>query len=544
MANICSGSLIIMALVLGVVSAFGDEAAPTTAYPVLGILQVHPDLQRTEFALSADETFEAIRERHLIYTGDGKWLRAVRDAKNRLGYDVPVIVYMGGFTTNYGGATEVETGYRGAVAMIDVTTLAESINAQTTDVTVKMPPDGECPIVASTADITDARDKRKYCFWLRVDDEMMKVLEVDEKTGRLRVERGFESAAAPHEAGATVFTPVYLGDRTQPTKYRSSNSWPGGRDYIRYALDPRADDAQRYKADLIIALMKTGYDGAWLDTFQPRPFNLCDPLGGKIIYFWDFRTGQRYDWDSYRAGLQEFLRGVRRKVTEAVGREPYLGANSVSGSYPRGGKLLFAAPDRPGLLDAYCFEDSYITPTGGKRPDGKLDVTFDPIPLRRWLNVQRGERDAALSGLRALCMIGPAGYVSAYINPSLENYEQLIRFSWCSYLLTVTRERTTYFGLPLLITKLGDRVGFLPLPDLCYYPIGDPVDNGDTASFKLPGQDCYMRRFTNGLVVVNPSDEAASVELPDGYVEPESNTPVKQVELSAGGGLLLPRAKR
>ena len=96
------------------------------------------------------------------------------------------------------------------------------------------------------------------------------------------------------------------------------------RGYAAYDVATKTKPFIDFKADLIIALMKTGYDGAWLDTFQPVPYNLCDALGRKVQYYWDFHSRRRYDFDSYTTALQAFLRGVRQKVKQALGKEPFL----------------------------------------------------------------------------------------------------------------------------------------------------------------------------------------------------------------------------
>jgi hypothetical protein len=519
---------------------FAADAPRQPTYPVFGILQVDPQMRKQGAALP-EAAYAALNQRQLIYTSDTAPLRAVRDARQAIGCRTPVIVYMGGFTTNPGGATEIETHFRTATAMIDVTTLAVDVDAQSQQLRVVVPRDGELAIQASTADRSAANDKSKYCCWIRIDDELLQVTGVDAKSGALRVVRGLESQPAPHQAGATVLTPVYLGNREHPNTVRESNSWPNARDYLRYALDPATAAAVRYKGDLIIDLMRSGYDGAWLDTFQPFPFNLCDALGRKITYFWDFHSGRRYDTQSYLAALQQFLRGVRAHVKAAVGREPYLVANSVSGSYGRGGKLLFSAPDRPGLLDAYCFEDSYATPNARRGQGQKLEATFAPLPEKTWLTRITDQADAARSGLHALCMIGPAGYVAAYLNPHLENYDQLVRFAWCSYLLTVTKDRTTTFGLPLLITNTGQGVSFLPLPEMCFAPLGDPQDNAGIDTLKVSGTPCYLRRFEHGAVVVNPAaaGEPAVVKLPRPMVDFVTHKPVESISLPPGDGCLL-----
>jgi hypothetical protein len=535
--------LCLLALLLsaGFATATAGEGARKPSYPIFAILQSDPKF-REATALTGPEAFAPLCQYQMIYTSDGAPLRMVRDARKAIDCKVPLLVYMGGFTTNPGGATEIEQGYRPAVAMIDATSLAAGIDASAGQVQVHIPKDGELPIKASTADVTDPRGNTKYCFWIRVDEELMKVLEADTKTGVLRVQRGFESKAAAHSANATVFAPVYLGNRQQLGAIRHTNSWPGGPDYLRYGLDPQSDAAQRFKADLIIDLMKGGYDGAWLDTFQPVPYNLCDALGRKVSYYWDFQGQRRYDFDSYTAALQAFLRGVRQKVKDALGKEPVLAANSITGSYAQGGKKLIDGPGRPALLDGgYCFEDSYITPIASSGKRGKLQATFSPVKPELWLRNVQNEADAARDGLRALCMIGPAGYVAAYINPGLENYEQLLRFSWCSFLLTVTQERSLCFGLPLLITQREGKAAFLPLSEMFYAPLGDPVDTNQIEKLKLPNSPCYLRKFAGALVVVNPPGTAkpAVVDIPTGYVDWQSKQPVSQASLPPGDARLL-----
>ncbi|MCX7012160.1 MAG: hypothetical protein NTW86_06275 [Candidatus Sumerlaeota bacterium] len=534
MKTLCRSTVVIACLLLGVAPFSALATAPQTSYPIFGILGTDPALQGKESAPQGREAFEPIQQYKIIYMHQDAVLEAVRDAKIQYGFDTRVLVYMGGFTTNRGGATLIEQQYRHAVAMIDVATLAAAIDAKATEITASVPADGEFPILASTADVSDPKDSKQFCFWIRVDDELMKVAEADGKTGRLRVVRGFDSQAAAHKEGATILAPCYVGNRDQLDAMRHTNSWPGGPDYMRYALDPASDDAQRFKASYIIEWMKSGYDGAWLDTFEPTIFNICDPLGRKVAMAWDFRNGRRHTMESNVSALQEMVRGVRKKVKEAAGREPYIAANNVAKSYETGGKLLLASRDRPGLLDAYCFEDSYLRPSGGTR-------AFSPVSKDKWTQNVTNERDAARDGLRALCMIGPAGWVAAYINPSLPNYDQLVRFSWCSFLLTVTKERTTYFGMPLLITNLDGKAGFLPLAPLFFYPIGDPIDDGGIDSFTQADSGVYLRTFTNGLVVVAPPglETAATVAIPAGYRDPKTQEEVRQLTLNGGDGVLL-----
>ena len=150
----------------------------------------------------------------------------------------------------------------------------------------------------------DPQDRTRYCFWLRVDDEFMKVTAVDAATGRVKVVRGFDrTAAVAHRAGSVALAPVYLGNRARDSA-RFSTSWPGARNRIRYAADTSTPEGQAFKARCVAAVMRAGYDGAWWDTYDPTPYNLCDPLGralgGKT---WDLQQGAPRDFGTWISSM-------------------------------------------------------------------------------------------------------------------------------------------------------------------------------------------------------------------------------------------------
>ena len=74
-----------------------------------------------------------------------------------------------------------------------------------------------------------------------------------------------------------------------------------------------------------------------------------------------------------------------------------------------------------------------------------------------------------------------------------------------------------------------------------FAPIGDPVDSNEIRKLKLSNADCYLRRFANGLVIVNVSNSGnpTIVDVPAGYVVWESKQPVSQVKLPPGDARLL-----
>ncbi len=541
--------------------AFAQSSAPDRmpAYPLFGFVG---GLKDQSITISGDKIAnpEEISHYQFLYSSPNQALEAVRQARDANHYKTIVPVYMGGYTTNAGGATEVEQNYIDAVAMTDVSTLAASVDASATQIKVALPKQGELPIVASTAENADPKNFKEYVFWVQIDQERMKVTALDKTSGALTVERGFKSSPAAHEANAVVLTPVYLGKKTDTQAVRHTNSWPGARDYLRYALNPAADAMQQYKANVIIDLMKKGFDGAWLDTYQVGTYNLCNAVGEPIQRYWNFETNSRYTGQTQEKAMEAMLRSIREKVKSAVGREPVLYANSCTGTYRTGAKLLFNSPERTGLLDGYCFEDSYIHPSFEVSGVKKFSAAFTPITGNRWATTVTDQADAARSHLNALCMVGPAGYVANYIVPDLTNYEALMRYSYCSFLLTVTPEKTTTFGLPFVFQQKDQKARILPAPAIVYYPIGDPVEDKPLEQMQMPGTTCYARKFSNGMVIVNAGtvtaataptskgnaktqakakEKSAMVTIPEGYVAPDGKPLGTQVELAVGDALLL-----
>jgi hypothetical protein len=545
-------SCLLLLPLLGAGAALAAHRPP--AYPVSAI--VVDDFRAQPVA--GRPLAEILEPTRMAYYDNTPTLRLIRDA--RPAGSPPVVVYMGGFTTNGADILWLEQEHRRGIAMVRVANLAHDLDATARELTLGEPRDGELAVVASTADGVDLQDRSRYCYWLRLDDELMKVTAVDAATGRVTVARGFDrSAPAAHRAGTAALGPVYLGNRDRPS-VRFSASWPGASGRIRYAVEPGHPEAQAYKARCVIEVMRAGYDGAWWDTFRAEPINLCDALGRnlKAGTLWNSATGRPHDFASSLQSLETYTRSVRAIVHRATGREPVLYANSVASTYNLGAKGLINGPATHGLLDGYCLEDSFLapeTPSGRPSPRaGEADpvvpapppITYVATTGRTWLRHVGILADAARDLLHVIGMSGAAGYLAGRLNSDLPDHARLIRYSYASFLLTVTAERSTSFGLPLIVQhETGRPATATPWPELLYAPIGDPAGPNDLAGLKLAGSPCYARHFTGGYVVVHPGEpgEPAEVEVPAGLVDAESGRPVASVKLAPGDAVILVRAK-
>jgi len=531
-------------------AASGPVGAPRApAYPITAIVQA--DLRSAPVA--GAPLADVVATARMAYFDDTPPLRLVRDA--RPAGAPPVIVYMGGFTTNGDDVLWLEKEYRRGIAMIQVAKLAHDLDAHAREFTLIEPRAGELAVIASTADGLDLQDRSKYCYWLRLGDELLKVTAVDAATGKVTVERGFDrSTPAAHAAGTAALGPVYLGNRDRPSA-RFSDSWPGANNRIRYSVEPSSPEGQAYKARCVVAVMRAGFDGAWWDTFSPQPGNPCDALGRPVRGLtWNPAAGRQHDFASSLTALGHYIRNIRALVRKEMGREPVLYANHVGGSYEQGSKILINTPTTHDMLDGYCFEDSFLVPKAAppkkierKSADpvtpGPPPTTYDRVTHKAWLRTVGVLADAARTRRHVIAMVGAAGYLAGRFNSDLPDHAALLRFSYASYLLTVTAERSTSLGLPLAVQTGAGAPTATPWPELLLASLGDPAQSNEIDTLKVSDTPCYARAFARGWVAVNPADtgEPITLAVPAGLVNAETRQSVTTTSLAPGQAVIMVR---
>ncbi len=489
-----------------------------------------------------------LRHYSFVYRTDNDLLKSVRTAIHRANLDVRVLAYMGSnYTSGRRELRWVETpGRRNAVALVDVAVLAKPITTlDETEIAIEY--DGSLAIHASSARQSELHDPRRFDFWIRIDDEFMRVLSVDTGTRLLSVERGFDSAAATHEVGAPLLAPCYHGDRREGglLQKRRRNGYPrapiggGSRYALSYALDPTAPETMDLLARRIGGHLKRGNDGVWIDNFKPAPNWMCNALGEKSPYPWNHAKGRRFTDAELTEALLELLGNLRARSSQDLGRTAYFAANGVAGIYdePAGPRLFRSSADRRGL-DAFAFEDAFIKPLPFDRAQGRVE--FRANPTKRYVARVEALQDAARRELPAVAMTTAAGALGAFFTLDLANYEALDRFGWCSFLLTVTPERTTYFGRPAVFRAKSDNLVLAPLARHYFLDIGSPLEEKALADYSVAG-DCYAREFENALVVVNAGIEVRNVPLSSRI---SRLVAVRELKLAGGDGRILMKVIR
>ena len=444
-----------------------------------------------------------------------------------------------------------ESRYRDCLSMMLAAQLTESIDANSTHFRVALAGDGKkgskkppvIPIRASTieGEFSSAETAKPstqfYVFWIRIGNELMRVNQFDPATGAIEVARGF-SATFPvaHNAGDNVFSPVYLGYERSPTSKEAANTssrgnYPGAHDnQLRYVFDPAYSKGYLFQAEETQkAMQENRVDGVWMDTLNCGTFNLSDCLGraaaGKV---WDFAKNQPYDADDFRLGQERKVAFIQDYIKATLGKYPFLVANNLTEAYEpgKGGlKLLLMSTEvKPRPLDGYCMEGGLEL----KNPD-------------KWKKRISMLMDAAQNGLAAAPIWANAGSPSfAESEPDTPKRDKEERFGYASYLLAVEKDGKTIMGTYAFYQANGNR--FVKVNPVYYYPIGYPTETVKPEAFDsylMKDRPVYRRTFTNGLVLVNPSDKACPVTFDKPYLDPDTRRLVTAVTMPAGTGKIM-----
>jgi len=499
----------------------------------------------------------------------GKFSREQNDAIRKINPNFKCLTYINStYTRSVDDVRLAESKYRNGLCMLLAARLAEPIDAGQTRFRVAPPREEKLaegkpaaiPIRASTieGDFSSADaakpSTKYYVFWIRIGDELMRVNKFDPAGGEIEVSRGFSaSKPAGHKAGDNVFSPVYLGyKRTAggPAKESMNDDadddpglvdgppggsgkekypgeHPGGPgSHLRYVLDPSSNDGNLWRAQqALAAMLEDGVDGVWMDTFNCGTFNLGDCLGRKA-HPWNFTRNQAYDFDDFRLGQEKKVAFIQEFVKAQLGKYPFLVANNLHNYEPgRGGMKLLLVPTqvKPRPLDGFCME--------GGLAIRSLDGWKERIQLLM---------DAAQNGLAAMPIIGGAGAKSVLSEPDTPARDKAERFAYAGYLLAVEKDGKAMMGTYAFYQADGKR--FVKVHPMYYYPIGRPAETvkpDQLDSYLLKGLPVYRRAFTNGLVLVNPSQEACTVDLGRSYVDPDARKAVTTVAMPAGTGKIL-----
>ena len=375
-----------------------------------------------------------------------------------------------------------------------------------------------------------SKSAREFLFFIRIDNELMRVDEWDAETGRLKVLRGYNgSTAARHDKGDVLTSPIYNGNGPfaenaisfggkQTMRLESAKAKANRQLY--YCSDKGPDNIpvlERRAKEILETMQKKGVDGTALDVMSASlpMFKMVNALGLKTVP-WNFSKNQPYSNADWVVGHDRMIGVIQRHIHERLGRWPVLQANGVrnhsfekgegDGGYSK--QLLIPTDLKHRPLDAYHTEMG-VAAYGDNFPDQfrMLQIAF--------------KEDLAVS----------FAMKAAFLARNQEEYDRATVYSSAFFYMVyepkegerdIERDGTgpvlrvsylsVFFHLPAVgptwTHPYGGLTYKLGLPYTLFLPLGKPLEThepGDMDAYRYKDSNVFMRRYENGLVLINPT---------------------------------------
>lgn len=311
-----------------------------------------------------------------------------------------------------------------------------------------------------------------YVFWLRIGDELMKVVGWDPDNFLVNVERGFDKTEKiNHYPGEIITTPIYETGE----KESKAHAFPvSGNERIHYGLDVSESNKQGflYKAERIVKAVEHGYDGVSIDLLSTRqpPYNYVDCFGRKARP-WNHNTNTFQTVEERQNGFLEMIRLTYEFVKEKTSKDVYINGNEANWYMTNKNKKLKTP------LSASIMENAF------------------PILNRYWDKsykkfIKMGEKDQNIR-----VVMGPGKWV---MTPG--KFVPMFNFCFCQYLLFVGEKTDNFiFGCCFNQHKnKNSKKSELHIPKLAYLKTGLPISD------IINKENIYYRHFENVTIFIYP----------------------------------------
>lgn len=394
---------------------------------------------------------------------------------------------------------------------------------------------------ASTAPREFSESINEYVTILRIGDEIMRIIAVDSGRQEVTVLRGYrDTKAEAHPAGSIVFAPVYRGKKSsEEGVYGEGNSFPDCGDAnphkkLEYHLRLDSKKTSELLSESGARLIQNGATGLWLDLTSPGMFIPCNAFGDKVTP-WNFESGAEYTKTGYLKHQERKVNGLREWIRQKTGIMPQIVANNHDkGKYfEKGGcgmDLVRPTAQKPIPINGVI-----------------LEAAFSFYQLHNWETPQTWETSLStlIHGSQNKYPVWPwiknvrYAYLPMSQNDEAERYQF---FDYTSTLLGYEKEAGVVCPMPLhRVDETGKRT--LNLPDYLFYDLGDPVERvpyDQVGQMLIPGKNTYIRKWSKAIVLVNPSGtDDADIAIPDGYMDPSTNSKAGRISMPAHTGKIL-----
>ena len=473
-------------------SAYGAsryDPAARTPYPLYAIefgLDFPIDAERAAWLADG---FEA-------YFGSLEIEPDALEAARKVRPDFQFIHYVGRWSLRGEQTDRIQGKLRGEVLYFQLGRLAEDLSPEATTLQVE-DPFGTSETLESNPEVT---------AWLKLGDEWLRIIRAQGNI--FEVERGWDgSVVAAHPSGTPVIAPV-VGSRA-PVR--------DGRLALRH--DVGASLRWESIEGFLHERFTENQGAVWIDILIGNYASYA--FGGELIEMssgrqWNMRKGQPYSEMEIAHETEKAIHGLQESFFQKHGRYPVIWANNMG--FPRTIddprlQLLLSSPRQPRPLDGFAMENLYAHYGYG----GSSGKEFMWVPFDEW---EEHVHSLMLMGelqvnARPLMFDGGIDNLKFAALPE-ERRKRLILYGYASYLLGVKVESdgriyTKLGSCPMVVPETG--APSMHLYDCFTWDIGRPIETRkaeDFAGYKLEGRRVYLRRFENGIVLVNPTAELES----------------------------------
>lgn len=391
---------------------------------------------------------------------------------------------------------------------------------------------------ASTVSGDFSKSISKFIAFMRIGDEIMKVVDVDPDSCEVTVVRGYKNTqAADHEAGSNAYAPVYRGKRSKNADaYGSTSRYPGRSDsgggipqyHLRLDSKKTGDLVAEEGAEYI----RKGANGLWLDLTSPTVFIPCNAHGYKVMP-WNFEINQVYTPATYLKHQEIKCHNLRKSIKEKTGITPILVANNYgNGKYFNGNGMNMgrSTPHKPVPLSGLI-----------------LEAAFCFYQQKKWFPVSQWKANLSslIHGSQNNIPVWPwiKNVKYAWLpKPKNDEADHFQFFDYASTLLGYEKDAGVVCPMPLYeVDGQGNRL--MNLPEYLFYDIGEPVERvafDKIDDMLIPNKNTYMRKWSKAIVFVNPTNsDDPNISIPKGYLDPETNKQVTGISMPAHTGKIL-----
>ena len=523
------------------ISEYGDNATP---YPIYG----HFWNNGLNFNSSMNQKL-ATNFDYIIGGGDVSGIKNSNlDVKSLKAIDdkFQVIVYQGGWgqkATNLVGQSSNLLYYR-------VGTLGAEITANTTSFVINAPSDNKGKgLIAS--------ELNNFTTWIRIGNELMKLTYVSSKTIypiTVTVERGLEGTTpVNHAANETVTAPVYT---VIPVEGGNNSNLS----YFDPVFGPRKN---RLKKSAIDNAQLYNQDGIWIDILVGL-LDAQNMVGGNFT-LWNHDKENILSAQDIIFKTKDAMKEIYNGFYARFGYYPVIYGNNVlyDQNYTTSsrGFIMEKTVEHPRGLDGFCHENSWghmSDASGAIDNDGNPVSTTDIFRVSskynngRFLEWYMG--NTWISNCKAIALLAQrelpnqpmtinAGFKNQWFayDLTLQQRYDFNKYCYASYLLSVhvnaQNKISSRMGIsPMTLDDLGNVD--VTVEPFFKYDIGIPTHTNTYSNFtnyRVGNNNLYARKFSKGLVLVNPFNSNMSQPVlvsditgnsTDVYLDPENNNQV------------------